>query len=234
MESLKTEEWIALSAVFVAVVAAAISVWQAFIARRAGAEQLELAKRVQREQNEPYVVVDIGPHETGSRLIVLTIHNSGPTMARDVRIQVTPELVSSHRSLTDRVRRAVSRTIPFLPPGRKLVYPFDTSQRWQRDLPMQFDVTVNARGPEGEVEELAYRIDLDVLAGYLPGERPGQGMEDPLKKIESHLNTLSKAYQQANSDSIRAESQRWIDELRNEAEEEARGTSTPPDAEGHA
>jgi type II secretory pathway pseudopilin PulG len=97
VESLKSEEWIALSAVFVAVVAA-ISVWQAFIARRAGAEQLKLAKRVQRKQNEPYVVVDIGPHETGSRLIVLTIHNSGPTMARDVRVQVTPELVSSHHS----------------------------------------------------------------------------------------------------------------------------------------
>ncbi|NGO13134.1 hypothetical protein G5C60_37450 [Streptomyces sp. HC44] len=231
MENLEASDWISLSAVFVAVVAAGVSVWQAFIARRAGAEQLELAKRVQREQNEPYVVVDIGPHETGSRLIVLSIHNSGPTMARDVRVQVTPELVSTHANLTDRVQRAVSRTIPFLPPGRKLVYPFDTSQRWQSDLPMQFDVTVNARGPEGEVEALTYRIDLDVLAGYLPGERPGKGIEDHLKKIETHLGVLNKTYKQANSEAIRTENQRWIDELRREGEEEAsRNTFTPPDA----
>jgi hypothetical protein len=218
VENLETDDWIALGAVAVAVVAAVVSIWQTFIARRSGAEQLELAKRVQREQNEPYVIVDIGPHETGSRLLVLSIHNSGPTMARDVRVQVTPELVSSHPNLTERVQRAVSRTIPFLPPGRRLVYPFDTSQRWESGLPMQFEVTVNAYGPQGAVEELAYRIDLDVLAGYLPGELPGKAIEDRLKKIEGHLGALNKAYQQANSEAIRTENQRWIDELRGETE----------------
>ncbi|WP_369274993.1 hypothetical protein AB5J55_38090 [Streptomyces sp. R11] len=149
MGNLKADDWMALGAVAVAVVAAVISIWQAFIARRSGAEQLKLARRVQREQNEPYVIVDIAPHDTGSRLPVLSIHNSGPTMARDVRIQVMPELVCAHPNLTERVQRAVSRTIPFLAPGRRLVYPFDTSRRWESGLPLQFDVTVNAHEYNG-------------------------------------------------------------------------------------
>jgi hypothetical protein len=221
VENLETSDWIALSAVLVAVAAAGVSSWQALIARRAGADQLELAYRIQREQNEPYVVVDLGPAAPSSRLIVLSIYNSGPTMARDVSVQVTPELVSSHPSLTDRVQRAVACTIPFLPPGRKLVYPFDTAQRWQSGLPMQFDVTVNAQGPAGPVEELTYRVDLDVLAGHLPDAHPGKGLADQMKGIEGHLRSLSSAYEKANSEAIRAENQRWIDELRSED----RGTS---------
>ncbi|WP_329317948.1 hypothetical protein OIE77_42260 [Streptomyces sp. NBC_01715] len=231
MEYLEASDWIALSAVLVALVALGVSAWQAFIARRAGADQLELAQRIQREQNEPYVIVDLGPPEPSSRLIVLSIYNSGPTMARDVRVQVTPELVSSHPSLTDRVQRAVARTIPFLPPGRNLVYPFDTAQRWQNDLPMQFDVTVHAQGPAGPVEPLTYRIDLDVLAGHLPQAQSGKDLADQLKGIEGHLRALSSAYEKSNGAAIRAENQRLIDELGREDREEASGNASAPSDE---
>lgn len=218
---------IALGSGVVAVVAAGVSIWQARIARSSASEQLALAKQIQQEQNEPYVVVDIGPDRPGSSLLVLTIQNTGPTVARDVRIQVTPELTSTHAKLTERLQKAVVRPISHLPPGRTLSYAFDTSQRWERGLPMQFDVTVDARGPAGPVETLKYRIDLDVLAGYLIGERDGKRVEEHLKRIEKHLGALSKAYGEANGGAIRAEEQHWIDEFRSSA---AGGDDSAPGA----
>ncbi|MGW6526690.1 hypothetical protein [Streptomyces venezuelae] len=177
-------------------------------AERVHREQLALAERVHREQSEPYVVVDIGPAQSGSSLLVLSIHNTGPTMARDVRIQVTPALESTHASLTPRLTTAVSRTIPMLPPNRRLVYAFDTHQRWDTNLPMRYDFTVDAHGPQGPVEQLTYTVDLGVLAGYLVGERPMQRVEERLDSIGGHLNGLASAYEKANSEAIRAHRQR--------------------------
>ncbi|MFE9500520.1 hypothetical protein [Streptomyces collinus] len=117
----------------------------------------------------------------------------------------------------------MARTIPFLPPGRKLVYPFDTAQRWRSDLPMQFDVTVNAQGPAGPVEQLTYRIDLDVLAGHFPETHPGKHLDDQLGAIKDQIRALSSPYEKANSEAIRAENHRWIEELRSEDQDETSG-----------
>ncbi|MCX5215578.1 hypothetical protein OG689_41225 [Kitasatospora sp. NBC_00240] len=230
-------EWIALASGVVALGAAGISVQQAWTAsksakhsdrqaqaaeeqvriareqlrqaERVHREQLALAQRVHREQNEPYVVVDLAVDQPGTGLVALIVHNSGPTMARDVRIRFTPELESSLPQLTPRVRNALSRPISMLPPGRRLVYPFDTHQRWDAgNLPMEFDVTVDATGPAGPVEQLTYRIDLQVLAEALVGERPHQRIESSLGEIADKVEELASKYGQANSEAIRAEHRR--------------------------
>jgi hypothetical protein len=187
-------------------------------AERVHREQLALAERVHREQNEPYVVVDIGPDRPGSSLLVLTIHNTGPTMARDVRIQVTPALESSHATLTPRLASAVSRTIPMLPPNRRLVFAFDGPQRWSANLPMRYDFTVDAHGPQGAVETLSYTVDLEVLAGHLVGEHPLKRIEGHLGNIDGRLDALADAYEKANSEAIRAHRERVTEEMRRQAE----------------
>ncbi|MEU1172113.1 hypothetical protein [Streptomyces microflavus] len=235
-------DWVSIGSGGVALLAAAFAFWQAktatksanhagrqaqaaedqlSIARdqvqqaeRVHREQLALAERVHRERNEPYVVVDIGPDQPGSSLLVLSIHNIGPTMARDVRIQVTPALESSHASLTPRLANAVSRTIPMLPPNRRLVYAFDGPQRWGGDLPMRYDFTVEAHGPQGAVETLTYTVDLETLAGYLVGERPLKRIEEHVGKIGGHLDALADAYEKANSEAIRAHRQRMSEQMR--------------------
>lgn len=211
-------DWIALGAVVVSVLAAVVSIWQARIAKGAADEQLKLSERIHREQNEPYVVVDIGPDQVGSALFVLSIHNTGPTMARNVRIEVSPELESTHSSLTPRLARALARTIPVLPPGRRLAFAFDTGRRFDADLPMQFEFTVHADGPEGPVETLKYTVDLEVLAESLIGEWPMKRLEGHLKDIEKSLSAVADAYQKANSDAIRAHYQRQWDDLRQQGD----------------
>jgi hypothetical protein len=209
---------IALGSGVVAVVAAIISIWQARIAKGAADKQLKLTERIHREQSEPYVVVDIGPDHVGSALFVLSIHNTGPSMARNVRIQVTPELESTHANLTPRLARALARTIPVLPPGRRLVFAFDTNQRFKAELPMRFDFTVDADGPEGPVETLTYTVDLEVLAESLIGERPMKQLEKHLKNIEQTLGAVADAYQKANSEAIKDYPRRQWDELRQQGE----------------
>ncbi|MFD0353627.1 hypothetical protein ACFVHW_07740 [Streptomyces sp. NPDC127110] len=233
-------EWIALASGVVALVAAGISVWQARTAvvsarnsarqaqaadeqvrvareqlqqaERVHREQLALAQQIHREQNEPYVVVDIAAIEPGSGLLALIIQNSGPTVARDVRIQFTPELESSVPQLTPRLQSALSRTISVLPPGRRLVYAFDTHERWRAgNLPMEFDVTVDSTGPAGPVEQLTYKIDLEVLAESLVGERTHKRLEDRLGKVADAVKQLSSTYGTANGEAIRAERQRERD-----------------------
>ncbi|MFE1465194.1 hypothetical protein ACFW6M_29315 [Streptomyces nigra] len=49
LTDLTVDQW----AFAVAVVAAVIAAWQAAIARRSAAQQLALAERIHREQNEP-------------------------------------------------------------------------------------------------------------------------------------------------------------------------------------
>ncbi|MFD7407762.1 hypothetical protein ACFV7R_35040 [Streptomyces sp. NPDC059866] len=241
-------DWIALAAVVISVAAAGIAIWQAKTAsasadharaqaraadeqvrvareqlqqaERVHREQLALAERVHREQNEPYVVVDIAPNEPGSGMLVLTIQNTGPTMARDVRVEFTPSLESSDSRLTQRLRRALSRPIAVLPPGRRLVYAVDTFQRWQVGLPMEFDVTVHANGPAGAVEPLTYRIDLEVLAESLVGERPNKRIEDALEKIAGGAKSLAGTYKLANGTAIRAERQWSQEQLRRLASED--------------
>jgi hypothetical protein len=246
MAHLHAAEWIAVGSGVVALGAASISIWQAKIAaasarhsqrqaeaadeqariareqleqaERSHREQLALSERVHREQNEPYVVVDIATVTPGTGLLVLIIENVGPTVARDVRILFTPEIESSEASLTPRLHRALARPVSVLPPGRRLVYAFDTHRRWKTGLPMEYDVTVDATGPAGPVEQLTYRIDLEVLAESLVGERPHKHIEDQLGAIAGSLDSFAHTYGSANAEAIREEQQRRLENLQRQAE----------------
>ncbi|MGP3633873.1 hypothetical protein ACTU45_10980 [Streptomyces sp. 24-1644] len=202
--SLNIDEWISFGAVLVAVVAAAISVWQARIARASSAGQLALAERVHREANEPYVIVDIQPRDPWSFIFVVLIENVGPTVARNVRITATPELESSLGATeTSELRQALERAIPFMPPGRRLAYFFDTNNRWRSGLPMVFEFAVESTGPYGPMETTRYLVDLNVLGAHILSERPTKKVEDEVQQVRTLLKTFGDNYEAANLLAIR-------------------------------
>ncbi|MEW2321668.1 hypothetical protein AB0926_11260 [Streptomyces griseoincarnatus] len=135
------------------------------VARKAN----ELTEKAQREQAEPYVVADIRERAPGSQLLVFTIENVGPTMARDVQMTVDPPLRSTLGEETETdLNAAVARKISVLPPGRKLIYLMDVGHAlFSSDLPRCYTVVVRASGPFGAVEPLTYTIDLDTLKNAL-------------------------------------------------------------------
>jgi hypothetical protein len=157
-------DFIAISAVVVSLVALAYSRLQAVY----GSKQLKLARRINKEANDPYVIVDIRPRDGGSGLLVFTIENVGKTLARDVELSVAPPLKGGERADWDeKIGRAIARKIPHLPPGRRLEWFFSYGPRFfeNLELPRQYTVTVKANGPAGAVEGLTYLIDLSVMEG---------------------------------------------------------------------
>jgi hypothetical protein len=172
---------IAAIAVVISIAALVYSRLQAIYSRK----QLELNERVRREMAEPYVVVDIQPRAGGSGILVFTVENIGPTVARNVELSVTPPLQGGERSDWDeKLARAVGRKIPHLPPRRRLEWFFTYGPRFfaNPDLPRQYTVTVKSTGPAGSVEPLTYIIDLDVI----------QGMALDRETIVAKLATIAK------------------------------------------
>lgn len=226
---MNAENWIGAAAGAIAVVAAVISAAQARHARaqaRAAVEQadiarqqLEQAQKAHREQNEPYVIVDIQPDSPGSGLLVLLVENIGPTLARDVSITVDPPLVSaSGDRYTERVQRGLARTIPMLPPGRRLKWALDVSStRFSSDLPTAFTFTVQSKGPFGDIEPLTYLVDIASWQETLLGEHSDAKVEKALGGIASNLDALTRAYRDVNARTIQngedeAELRRLLDE----------------------
>jgi hypothetical protein len=147
-------------------------------------KQLKLGERIRREATEPYVVPNIQPRAGGSGLLVFTVENIGPTVARDVALEVFPPLQGGERSSWDeKLARVVGRTIPHLPPGRRLEWYFAGPRFFSNpDLPRKYTVTVKATGPEGVVEPLTYVIDLDVM----------EGMALDRESVIAKLNTIAE------------------------------------------
>lgn len=79
--------------------------------------QLRLNKRIRKEATDPYVVPDIKPRAGGSGLLVFTLENIGPTVARDVELSVSPPVKGGERDDWDeKIARAIGRKIPHFPP----------------------------------------------------------------------------------------------------------------------
>lgn len=130
--------------------------------------QLRLNKRIRKEATDPYVVPDIKPRAGGSGLLVFTLENIGPTVARDVELSVSPPVKGGERDDWDeKIARAIGRKIPHFPPHRRLEWFFTFGGRFFENpsLPRQYTITVKSVGPRGPVEPMTYVIDLDVLQG---------------------------------------------------------------------
>lgn len=196
-----TENWIGVAAAGVAVVAVIISIVQVRHTKAQSRAAIEQAERVHREQSEPYVIVDIQPDGPGSGLLVLLVENTGSTLARDVKITVDPPLVSaSSDKMTERVQRGLSRTIPMLPPGRRLKWAFDvSSRRFASDLPTAFTFNVESKGPFGDVEPLTYLVDISSWQETLLGEHPSAKVEKALDDIAANVSALTRAYKEVNA-----------------------------------
>lgn len=190
--ALTADQW----TIIAAVVAALIAVWQASIARMAARKQLALAKSIHREQNEPYVIVDIQP-DANHGVLLLVIENTGPTVARNVSISCDPPLESAWEprpgepDLTQVMQEILARPIPILPPRRRLTFLLDNQERFQNArLPRVYTFTVDANGPEGKVETAQYTADLDAVKWVMLEDRPTKHLEDKLVKIEKAVHAL--------------------------------------------
>jgi hypothetical protein len=164
IEGMDASTIIALIALVISVPTAVTTFVYSHRQTAAAARANALTEKSQREQAEPYVIVDIRSRVPGSSLLVFSIENIGPTLARDVRITVDPPLRTTQGEEHDAtLNRAITRKIPTLPPKRTLLFNLDAGFKFfKSDLPLLYTVTVDACGPFGKVDTLTYVIDLEV------------------------------------------------------------------------
>jgi len=134
----RPEDWSALAACVTAVVALA--------AGGIALSQLGEARRLRIEQAQPYVAVYMDRTPGHDHLIDLVVRNFGTTVARDIRLQITPHprrAAAQSHDLKD-VRLPV--VIPTLAPGQEWRTWWDfTTQRFKTELPDRHDATVTYR-----------------------------------------------------------------------------------------
>jgi hypothetical protein len=179
---------LALSAA--AVVVSLVAVLYSRHQTRVAAEQLELARQIRKEAAEPYVIADIVPRVGGSGLLQFRVENVGPTLARDVQLNVSPPLQGGQSEAWDqKLARVVTRKIPVLPPGRHIEWNFAVGPTLFSNpaLPRQYTVTVSAVGPFGPVPPLEYVIDLDAIH---ESALERDTVEASLMKIAGHTENL--------------------------------------------
>ncbi|MFK0237918.1 hypothetical protein [Streptomyces vinaceus] len=93
------------------------------------------------------------------------IENIGQTLARNVRISVTPPLQTTlGAEKAEILNRAVGRHIATLPPKRRTPFVMDVGhQLFSSELPKVYEFQADADGPFGRVGTLTYTVDLEAL-----------------------------------------------------------------------
>jgi hypothetical protein len=192
---------VAIAAALIATVAVYFngqSAGAAIRAGRAAEDQTKIQRQLRIDAAQPYVWVDVRPDGEAGTLLNLTIGNSGPTVATNVRITVDPPLPAIDQ-LTERADAAqvrLSEGISSVAPGRVLAWPLGQGFNLiKHDGRQAHTFTVNADGPFGPVPPLTYTVDLADLRGTL--DRPS-GLHRLTKAVEDFarkLDRLTKAVQ---------------------------------------
>lgn len=158
------ETAVAIVAAVVAAAAALATFWQVREARA----QTALQRQIRVDSAQPYVFVDFRVDVTLTPAVV-TVHleNRGPTVARNVRVSWEPALPGRYAVGGD--VGLPPRLLPSLPPGRVMTWTLGHGEDLIPDdtVPRVHRVVVEADGPFGPVEPLAYTLGLDDMSHVL-------------------------------------------------------------------
>lgn len=184
-----TGSWIAVAAALIALLALyfnAQSTRAALRAARAAEDQTKIQQQLRVDAAQPYVWVDVRPDDVTGRVLNLTVGNSGPTVARNVRIEVIPPLPSIDQ-LQERAEAAQARLadgIKLLAPGRVVSWPLGQGFNLiDKSGPQPHTFTINADGPFGSLLSLTYVIDLADMRGSLDRPSALHQLAEAVEKI---------------------------------------------------
>ncbi len=138
----RPEDWAALAA-WVTAVIALVAGWIAL-------RQLGEARRLRREQAQPYLVLSMEPGAVDPKFVDLVIRNLGTTAAHDVRLRITP---TPQRSGEDGVAEDVwlPQELPVLVPHQEWRTLWDfTPDRSRAGLPDRHEATVTYKDSQDE------------------------------------------------------------------------------------
>jgi hypothetical protein len=174
--------WSALT--FLVLTAAALFAWF----------QVREAQRLRKEQARPFVLIDF---DAWSTIVEIQIMNIGKTIARDVRFDFDPPLVSTHDHTADDTRPPVGELslfrggIPSLAPRKEIKVFFDQfPARVEAKLPLTYRVQVSYRDHAGE--EYSEPMVLDLAAYVGTGGVTRYGLHDIYNQVKTIADNVKR------------------------------------------
>ena len=171
---------IAMVALVISILALPFTAWAAHAAARqakaahdqtqiqreqvaAAREQTRLQRELAREAMQPYVWADIQPDMQQGTVMDLVVGNSGPTVARHVRVTFDPPLPASEERAhkVASVQGTLAKGLRSLAPNRVLRWTLGAGyDLLSSDVPQLRTVRIEAEGPSGPLPVLETEIDI--------------------------------------------------------------------------
>ena len=180
-------------------IASAIAAFTALIparrAAKAAEEQTNLQLDVMRQAAQPYVWASIQPDQNSGTIFHLIIGNSGPTIARNIRITIDPPLpdLDSSSHLVSQMQQDLKEGIISLAPRDTLHwYLGPASKHITSDT--TYKITTTADGPYGPLEPVEFIIRPQTLQAALAYPQGSlHSIRQELKKIDKSITALKNA-----------------------------------------
>ena len=194
IRDIKPEYWVALGAA-VSILSLLVAGFSLIYVRRsakASREQTKQQKQAAKDAAQPMVWADVrGDDGQGGQALVLLLGNSGPTIARNVKVTFDPAPPSTLDIKP--ILEILKQGIASLPPGRTMQWALGAPHNavdW--DAHNAYRVRIEAEGPFGAIEPVEYVISVDDLDGSRAAP-PGN-----LHAVAAELHEMTKATKELN------------------------------------
>lgn len=180
---------------------ALIAALAALVTALSAAWQVRLLRQQMSDDSRPYVVVDVLPGFHGPGSWDLTLHSTGKSAARRVRITTEPtawDPLNPSDDITAPLLKYLNKERD-LPPGarHRVMWRGTTSGNGHAGAPPAATVTVTYEDDAKKTYKDAFTFDIDVLAEISPvpteGPRVGNSEEgQELRNIDRAIRTLAQ------------------------------------------
>ena len=164
IRDIRPEYWIALGVVVstLSLIVAGFSLIFARRSVRASRELIKQQKQAAKDAVQPMLWVDIRGDDGQGEALVLLLGNSGPSIARNVRVSFDPA-----PPVTEAIKPILAilkQGIASLPPGRTMQWVLGAADsRVNLDADIRYRVRIEAEGPSGRLEPLEYVLSINDL-----------------------------------------------------------------------
>ena len=191
--NIKPEYWVALGAA-VSILSLLVAGFSLIYVRRsakASREQTKQQKQAAEDAAQPMVWVDVRGDDGQGQALVLLLGNSGPSIARNVKVTFDPAPPSTLDIKP--ILEILKQGIALLPPGRTMRWALGAAHNtsdW--DAHKAYRIRIEAEGPFGNIEPVEYAITVDQLDGSSAAS-PGN-----LHAVAAELREMTKATKELN------------------------------------
>jgi hypothetical protein len=193
IRDIRPEYWVALGAA-VSILSLLVAGFSLIYVRRsakASREQTKQQKQAAKDAAQPMLWVDIRGDDGQGQALVLLLGNSGPSIARNVKVILDPAPPAALDIKP--ILEILKQGIASVPPGRTMQWALGAAQNtsdW--DAHNAYRVRIEAEGPFGAIEPLEYVISVDDLDGSCAAP-PGN-----LHAVAAELHEMTKATKELN------------------------------------